>query len=259
MIPIDTDSSNHSTKSNPDESEKEVKLRNSDDYEMHTITEESEQVTQSDIKNLTPSAFSSTAITPNKRYWNTRGSIKNLQSNKTLFISDSAQTPTTSNSNFKIEFDHANVASIYSNKYIVDANKNLTLKNSSMFNIPQQLKQSLKNNTQPLKLKKSNSCLDINKSPKATKVKGGALYLNKSTIKKGKLLKLASPKASTKNKQARIAESGSKIVFPKTTDCNYLKHLGGSNQLNHDNDTQKSSNFLKRLEMRQQMSNYYLY
>ena len=35
--------------------------------QMHTITEESEQ-TQSDIKILTPSSFSSKLITPNKRY-----------------------------------------------------------------------------------------------------------------------------------------------------------------------------------------------
>lgn len=68
--PKNSESSNDGSKSSRSTAkpEKEIKLLHSDDYEIHTITEESEQVTQSDIKVLTPSSFSSKPITPNKRY-----------------------------------------------------------------------------------------------------------------------------------------------------------------------------------------------
>jgi hypothetical protein len=69
VIAWESESEEEKSKSSaPIDSEKEIKLRNSDEYEIHTITEESEQVTQTDIKALTPSSFSSKPITPNKRY-----------------------------------------------------------------------------------------------------------------------------------------------------------------------------------------------
>ena len=70
VVSLDSDVNNDDSSHNTAEVEKEVKLRWSYDYEIHTITEESEQVTQSDIKICTPSSFSSKPITPNKRYSN---------------------------------------------------------------------------------------------------------------------------------------------------------------------------------------------
>ena len=72
IIPYET---NNSTEDNPHSrrpTEEEIKLRTSDDYEIHTITEESEEITQTDFKQLTPSTISSKPITPNKRYSNHR-------------------------------------------------------------------------------------------------------------------------------------------------------------------------------------------
>ncbi len=65
---IETESSSEECSNGVQKSEKEIKLRTSEDYEIHTITEESEQVTQTDFKQMTPTTFSSKPITPNKRY-----------------------------------------------------------------------------------------------------------------------------------------------------------------------------------------------
>jgi hypothetical protein len=110
--------------------------------QMHTISEESEQVTQSDIKILTPSSFSSKLITPNKRY----GDASSITSKHT----ESAKTK---------------------NSYIIDIiQEEGGDHSSSMSNITNKLKVILnKIETQPYSKEEVKSKKEIRKSSSASR------------------------------------------------------------------------------------------
>lgn len=151
-IPLWSDSSKEISSSTPDGSEKEVKLRNSDDYEIHTITEESEQVTQTDIKAMTPSSFSSKPITPNKRYSSHKSNESTRQpSQRTQDVVFSEENPCSTNK--FIEKLSALNNQPNSAAHIMDLTNHQNYKNESMFNIPEKLKQWLKKTKKPSKLK----------------------------------------------------------------------------------------------------------
>jgi hypothetical protein len=203
--------SDSSTEENKDSQqlEIEVNLRNSEDYEIHTITEESEQVTQTDIKMMTPTNFSNKP-TPNKRYSSRRGSnlaaknpIKFTFPNKIVINPEMDFLP----KNWTIEKD------IQMLDYVSDwSSKNAEIVSEKINPIVRSSSQ-----TTNLKLKKNRSNKTLSKK-----------------IQKGGFLK---PKA----------EDAKKSKFPTSKDSKYLQHFSSTTKLNSIDKPQ--SNFLQRMEI----------
>jgi hypothetical protein len=237
VIPWDTDSSLEDNKNSSENEEKEVKLRTSDEYEIHTITEESEQVTQTDIKTMTPSNFSSKPITPNKRYSSQRGSnwtMVNSLSHNSCKMSFPNKITINRELNFlptycTIEKD------IQMLDYVSDSSSKIVEEAPEYFN--SNLKASSQTRKIKWKKKSNNQTLNL------TIQKGGYFKAKAGTIKKGKLIKIKSN--STKDKKSKLAKSGSVIEFPNSN--KYLQHLASSSILNSTD--KPDCNFLQRMEI----------
>lgn len=239
VIPWDTDSSLEDNKNLSQNEEKEVKLRTSDEYEIHTITEESEQVTQTDIKTMTPSNFSSKPITPNKRYSSQRDSnwtmVNSLSQN-----SCKMNLPNKMTINRELNFLPKNWT-IENDIQMLDYASDSSCKNNE--EVPKYFNSKLKpsSQTRKVKLKKKQNNQTLN----LTIQKGGYFKAKTGTIKKGKLIKIKSN--STVDKKTKIAKSGSVIEFPSSNSNKYLKHLTSASMLSSTD--KPDCNFLQRMEI----------
>lgn len=271
VIPCETDSSNEASKSSQ-KSEKEVKLRYSEEYEIHTITEESEQVTQSDIKARTPSTFSSKAITPNKRYSSYTESGSSSYLNPTQKLSSQTNTMSQENSEY---YKQQNIKpeTVYEpkesnnneekttmegkDKYILDIVKKENMTNANMFTLTDKLKVILKNTSNNQKIKAMNSdSHSLSKSPilanenihiKAEKV---------PTIKKGKLIKIKSPSKDGLKTSEKLYRSSSKVKYPSQTSGKLSQNQSIATMASSKTNKKASSNFLQRMEIDMKMRTY---
>lgn len=75
----------------------------------------------------------------------------------------------------------------------------------------------------------------------------------RQTIQKGKLIKLKTPRANQTG-NLKVADWGSKIVFPSTKDTKYLQNYRSSSKLSKND--KKSSNFLQRMEIDLKLRTY---
>lgn len=258
MFPCENDSENEGSKSSQlTDSEKEVNLRVSKDYEIHTITEESEQVTQTEIRSMTPRMISSKQITPNKRYSGTNlFGVQNNNPSKVLNFFLSSEIEDQVSSNVKV-----NSGCEYLSKRSVAQPKEVCLQlyqqqTNGMEDHNDQIQNREEANTptdsQLKMLVKSKSCM-LDNSQKLPVQKA---TLPKRRIQKGKLLKIKSPKKNSFKKFSKVAIKKSKGKVQSSGDNQYSQHLSTAKQLCNKNSkkVKKSpTNFLRRMEMDRKM------
>jgi Txe/YoeB family toxin of Txe-Axe toxin-antitoxin module len=246
VIPCVSDTSTEENKDSQ-QPEIEVNLRNSEDYEIHTITEESEQVTQTDIKMMTPSNFSNKP-TPNKRYSSRRGS--NL-TGKTPISKNPIKFTFPNKVAIKPEMDFwPKNWTIEKDIQMLDYVSDWSSKNTEI--VSEKIEPIIRSSSQPtnLKLQKKRS----NKTLNQTYQKGGFLKPKAGDAKKGKCIKIKS--CSSKGKKIKVANSSSVIKFPTSKDSKYFQHFSTATKLNSINKPQ--SNFLQRMEIGKSIQYYYL-
>ena len=194
VVSCDSETNNGESIHHTDEAEKEIKLRCSYEYEWHTITEESEQVTQSDIKIWTPSSFSSKPITPNKRYSNGNDVTSkqlNYQIAQNLFVSSISKDER----NWADKQYAVNVREfkpeIAKEKHIYDIVEE-DYANVSMQSITDKLKIILKNASKNKKKDQTEQPIWFSKSQVVSNIQNHVKKPRKHCVEKGKLIKIQS-------------------------------------------------------------------
>ncbi|CAI2358879.1 unnamed protein product [Moneuplotes crassus] len=251
IIPIEEDISGDDSPYGVQSSEHEVKLGISGDYEIHTITEESEQVTQTDCKIMTPTTFSSKLKTQNERYSNNQCSSSDLQncSNKETVAKTRNRETTNIQREKKYEtFTQASIKrQILNLKIIPKSAPELKLK---PIQTPSQASKQ-KNYDYPKCSKNKKSKI----LSSTTNLSTNKTFTKKGRIKKGKLIKTKKRPGSRENRTVKVLNSGSTINFSRSPSNKLLKHTKISANLNQDKSCRKEGSFLQRMEIDMKLRN----